>query len=630
VADVFCPTCALRRALVVQNAKLADTLLPKESKQVSSFGWLSRFKTVNRLRKGRQKGLDSTPDTGGESSRVTTAAPEPGDVIEDYEILEKMGGNMGLVFKARHRLLDNIVALKFFPTDYITDPGRLARFQRELRAMGQLKHPNLVTAADARIVGCWHLVAMELIEGMDLQRLVQVQGPLQVAPACEMARQAALGLQYAHEHGLIHRDIKPSNLMLTTGGTIKVIDLGLALSKEENSTQLTQAGSMLGTMSYCAPEQVRDASQVDIRADIYALGCTLYHLLSGKPPYSQRKTFPEVLKAHLHEPFPCLTAARPDAPEELEAVLERMIAKEPDARFSTPQEVAEALEPFTRGVDLKKLVPTRIDQSPPVRPAGGRTPPGRRTATTTEPRSKTPWPAIAAVLAVLLAIAVAWGVFTAMHRQARNPAVPVRDRAVVVAIDTPADHGVYDEKNKGKGVTNGEEIKNALKDLRVTTRTVSVSINWINMQWQGEISVIREQPDAVLIHRSSPFHPLAAEMDLEYPPFSDLVESNKWQITYKLCDVVLASFLANIASQSPHTRFLVYSRGTDPNWTNENYRVQWVRDVEERFPSLKDRISTLWIRNATNGDPASFRNPETAEEIRNWIRTNVILRLKKK
>ena|SRR5437867_2509563 len=167
VADVFCPGCALRCALAAQNAVMAETLLPKESRQPSSFGWLSRFKTVNRLRRVGRKALDSTPDPEGNSSRVSTSAPEPGDVIEDYEILEKIGGNMGLVFKARHRLLDNIVAIKFFPADSITDPGRLARFQRELRAMGQLKHPNLVTAADARIVGCWHLVAMELIEGMD-------------------------------------------------------------------------------------------------------------------------------------------------------------------------------------------------------------------------------------------------------------------------------------------------------------------------------------------------------------------------------------------------------------------------------------------------------------------------------
>jgi len=170
--------------------------------------------------------------------------------------------------------------------------------------MGQLEHPNLVTAADARRVEEWHWVAMELIDGVDLQQVVRAQGALPVAAACEAARQAALGLQYAHEHGLIHRDIKPSNLMLTRAGTIKVIDMGLALMREDSTAPLTQAGIVMGTTSYCAPEQFRDASHVDIRADIYGLGCTLYHLLTGQAPYSPRRTFAEIMQAHLHEPSP--------------------------------------------------------------------------------------------------------------------------------------------------------------------------------------------------------------------------------------------------------------------------------------------------------------------------------------
>jgi len=150
---------------------------------------------------------------------MTRVAPTPGDVIEDYEILEEIGGNMGWVFKARHRLLDKVVALKLLPADLMADPARLTRFQREMWIMGQLQHPNLVTGTDARSVGEWHLVAMELIDGVDLQQLVRTKGPLPIAAACEIARQAALGLQHAHEHGLIHRDIKPSNLMLTRSGS---------------------------------------------------------------------------------------------------------------------------------------------------------------------------------------------------------------------------------------------------------------------------------------------------------------------------------------------------------------------------------------------------------------------------
>jgi serine/threonine protein kinase len=605
VTDVFCPACALRRALVVKNVEVAENLLPRESNAVSSFGWIGRFKTVNRLLRGRQKGLASSADVAGQFPRLTTAAPEPGDVIEDYEILDKIGGNMGLVFKARHRLLDNIVALKFFPADYITDPARLARFERELRAMGQLKHPNLVTAADARVVGCWHLVAMELIEGMDLQRLVQLQGPLPVAPACEMARQAALGLQYAHEHGLIHRDIKPSNLMLTAGGTIKVIDMGLALSKGE--TQLTQAGSMLGTMSYCAPEQVRDASQVDIRADIYALGCTLYHLLAGKPPYAQRKTFPEVLKAHLHEPFPSLTAARPDAPEALEAVLARMTAKEPDARFSTPQEVAEALEPFARGADLKPLAPARIDQGPPVRPAAGRTPPtpvGRRGATVSEPLQKR-WPLVAALLVLLLVIGGVAFLVTSLAKH--DP--------VVVLMDTTAPRGVYDADNRAIGASNAKELVEALRpDLPVhSLNPVSISAGWA-----GEMSVITLRPDLVIIHRSSFFHSYNAVFDLgSSNVFKRSADDPKWVFLYNnIGDDKLLSVLNTIATEVPQTKFLIYSRGTDTNWLSDDFRLEWVKKAEARFPKLKGRITTIVIPNGYDG---SFRDPYT----RTLLRSNV-------
>ena len=435
--------------------------------------------------------------------------------------------------------------------------------------------------------------------------------------------------------------------MLTIGGTIKVIDMGLALSSEENTTQLTQAGSMLGTMSYCAPEQVRDASQVDIRADIYALGCTLYHLLAGKSPYSQRKTFPEILKAHLQEPFPSVTAARPDAPPELEAVLARMTTKDPDARLSTPGEVAEALEPFARGAELKRFVSAGIDQSLTVRATTGKVLPtaARRTVTALEPKTKAPWPAIAAVLALLLVIAIAWGVSLAVNRQPANRQtrdsgvpteadVPTRDRSVIVVVDTSADRGVYDEERKGKGVTNGEEIKNLLGGLpAVITRNEPISINWIDMESRGEARIIRNQPDAVLIHRSALFHPFAAEMGLDYPPFSaseDAVATNNWSVGYRLCDVALASFLANIGSQCLHTKFLVYSRGTDVNWTNQNYRVQWVKNIEEKFPWLKDRISTMWIREGKHGSKPSFQNPETVEDIRNWVRTNAMVRLKAK
>jgi len=428
---------------------------------VSSEGEMALLARSGNGEKGKDKQivLDSGRKRAGECGPMTQVAPVAGDIIEDYEILEKIGGNMGLVFKARHRLLDKIVALKLFPVDWIADPGRLARFQREMRVMGQLAHPNLVTAADARSVDCWHLVAMEWIDGLDLQQLVRSEGAIPIAEACEAARQAALALQHAHEHGLIHRDIKPSNVMLTRGGTIKVIDMGLALTREDASVQLTHTGLVLGTMTYCAPEQFRDASTVDIRADIYSLGCTLYHLIAGKSPYCERKTFAGIVQAHLNEPFPSLGEAMADAPANLESVIARMTAKEPAARFSTPRAVAEALEPFARGANLERLL-RKASQSASRRP-------NAKPPVTSEPsrpaagveRRPSGFVAWTAVLVVLLAIG---GVaFVLMNRVEADP--------VVVLMDTTAPGGVYDEENR---LREGRMRRNLIRCCGIFCRTV--------------------------------------------------------------------------------------------------------------------------------------------------------------
>lgn len=522
---------------------------------------------------------------------------------------------MGLVFKARHRLLDKVVALKLLPAEWIADPARLARFQRELRVMGQLEHPNLVTAADARIVGRWHLVTMELIDGMDLQRLVEIRGPLPVAVACEVARQAALGLQHAHQHGLIHRDIKPSNLMLTRAGTIKVIDMGLALTKEEPTALLTHPGLVLGTMSYCAPEQFRDPARVDIRADIYSLGCTLYHLLAGNPPFGQKTTFAEVVHAHLNEPFPNLTKARPDAPASLESVLARMIAKDPAARFATPAAAAEALAPFARGANLKHFLAAPAETSaiavtavPAPAPAGEvavvRKP--RRPGTSAELRRKSRRKRVAAVVIVL---------FLAITAAALLATKPWAGDPVVVLMDTTAAKGVYDEENRVPGGSNAEELKKVLHGLVPPNSLVTEPIS---SKWKGEAYIVGSRPRLVVIHRSSFFHPLNEHFKL---PTTD----EKWKLLYDVADEKLVAFIGYVGTFEPRTKFLVYSRGTDTNWLSSTYRKQWTKDIEDRFPPLRDRIDTMVIPRGYSG---TFRDPETAEEMRNRVKR--ILRLPEK
>jgi len=282
-----------------------------------------------------------------------------GGRVGQYDVLEKLGkGGMGAVYKARHVELGKIVALKVLPTKDL-DEVRVERFKNEVRAIGRLDHPHIVAAHDAGQADGVHFLVMELVDGKDMGRIVDQHGRLTVPDACEAIRQAAIGLQHAFERGLVHRDIKPSNLMLTRAGRVQVLDLGLARSFHDQAAErLTADGMVLGTADYLAPEQWEQSHTADIRADIYSLGCTLYHLLAGTPPFAGRKygSLLQKLRGHVDTPHPPITGVRDDVPRGLAAVLDRMLAKDPADRFATPAEVAEALSPFAAGVDLARLV----------------------------------------------------------------------------------------------------------------------------------------------------------------------------------------------------------------------------------------------------------------------------------
>jgi serine/threonine protein kinase len=281
--------------------------------------------------------------------------------LRDYQLLEQLGqGGMGAVYRAVHVHLDRTVAVKVLPPERTRDPQSIARFRREMRAVGKLQHPNIVAAHDAGEADGTHFLVMELVEGIDASRLVRAAGPLPIADAAEIIRQAAAGLQHASAHGLVHRDIKPSNLMVTKAGQVKLLDLGLALLEgpQPAGEELTQASQMMGTADYVAPEQTGDSHGVDIRADIYSLGCTLYKLLTGEAPFSGPKYTTPIQKmmAHVGTPAPDLRAKRPDAPAGLAAIIAKMLAKQPADRYATPAEVAAALVPFCSAADLAALV----------------------------------------------------------------------------------------------------------------------------------------------------------------------------------------------------------------------------------------------------------------------------------
>jgi CHAT domain-containing protein/tetratricopeptide (TPR) repeat protein/tRNA A-37 threonylcarbamoyl transferase component Bud32 len=286
-----------------------------------------------------------------------------GDRLGPYEILAKLGnGSMGVVYKARHRELGKVVALKMLKREQ-ADEVAIARFKNEIRAVGRLEHPNIVVAHDAGEFQGIHYLVMQYVDGMDLARLVDRCGRLSIQDACEVIRQAAIGLHHAYERELVHRDIKPSNLILAADGQVRLLDLGLARSFGETPTDtLTAAGMLLGTADYLAPEQWDHPHAADVRADIYSLGCTLYHLLAGKAPFDD-PTYRSVLskmRAHVKVPPP-IKQQCPMIPARLSETLSRMLAKNPMDRFATPAEAASALEAFTTGCDLPGLLKTAED-----------------------------------------------------------------------------------------------------------------------------------------------------------------------------------------------------------------------------------------------------------------------------
>jgi serine/threonine protein kinase/WD40 repeat protein len=270
-----------------------------------------------------------------------------------YEILRELGrGGMGVVYLAHNKLMDRLEVLKVVNKALLDHAGAVERFLREIRAAAKLSHANVVAAYHALQVGDLLAFAMEYVEGEDLASLVKSQGPLPVPHACFYVQQAALGLQHAFEKKMVHRDIKPQNLILAREGKkhlVKVLDFGLAkvMREKTDDTGLTGEGKMLGTPDYIAPEQTLDAAKADIRADIYSLGCTLYFLLSGRPPFSA-SSLGAILLAHQMQEAKPLNLVRPEVPEELAAVVRKMMAKSPAQRYQTPQEVVQALSPFVK------------------------------------------------------------------------------------------------------------------------------------------------------------------------------------------------------------------------------------------------------------------------------------------
>jgi serine/threonine protein kinase len=315
-------------------------------------------------------------------------------VLGNYRILDLLGeGGVSEVFKARDTRGNRLVALKVLRQHLLSESGVIRQFQREMEAVARLNHPNIIKTLDTGQVGGTHYFAMEFVEGTDLGKVVQFSGPLSLGEACDCIRQVTQGLQHAHQLGLVHRDIKPANLFLilppghpqaTAGSTwkrpqdpvIKILDWGLARlagsTPDTDATACSEEGMLIGTADYIAPEQARDARVVDIRADIYSLGCTFYYLLTGQPPFPGTSLMQKLLQHQQSEPTP-LQTLRPDVPDELAAIIQKMMAKAPEARYQIPLAV---------GVPLRKFCEVNAVANgcgTPLRPEGGSGPVRRPT-----------------------------------------------------------------------------------------------------------------------------------------------------------------------------------------------------------------------------------------------------------
>lgn len=275
--------------------------------------------------------------------------------VGNYDLLDRLGaGGMGTVYKARHRRMKRIVALKLLSPNLSGNPVFVKRFQREVETIASLGHPNIVMAYDADEAEAGHFLIMEFVSGRDLAAHVEREGPLDVPRAVDYLLQTARGLAYAHAQEIVHRDIKPHNLLLSDEGAIKITDLGLArlshgAAGAATGGEVTLAGGVIGTADYMPPEQALDSTTIDHRADIYSLGCTLHFLLTGRPPYAG-STIMAILLQHRDGVIPRLSAARPEAPPRLDALFQRLLAKQPEQRIQSMAEVAAELQAIARAL----------------------------------------------------------------------------------------------------------------------------------------------------------------------------------------------------------------------------------------------------------------------------------------
>ncbi|HEU4941702.1 MAG TPA: protein kinase [Gaiellaceae bacterium] len=365
-----------------------------------------------------------------------------GEVIAGrYELLELIGkGGMSSVWKAHDRLLDRQIAIKVLHPQYTEDEEYVERFRREARSVAQLSHPNIVTVIDRGEDAGRQFIVFEYVEGENLKELLGRTGPMPVRDALVLALQMARALSFAHGRGLIHRDVKPQNVLLNADGQAKMTDFGIA--REVDVQGVTITGTVLGTSEYIAPEQAR-GQQVDAQTDVYSLGVVLYELLTGAVPYDG-ENFVTVALKHVNEPAPNVLERRPDVPPRVATAVERAMAKSPDDRFDSMEELCHELEACLAELDPSSEEATMIARRPIV-PAGKQGRPRRR-----KRRLGILWPVVAVLAVLIVAALAALGALTLRDDDDGSPQAatgqPIKLTGIGAYDPPPGDNTEHDDE----------------------------------------------------------------------------------------------------------------------------------------------------------------------------------------
>jgi len=492
----------------------------------------------------------------------------------EYELLEKLGlGGMGIVYKARQRKLDRVVALKMIRSQRFDGEYEIQRFHSETEAVARLDHPHIVPLYEVGEHRGRHFFSMLLVESGSLMthmpRLRKVQ-----RKSAQIMATVARAIHYAHQHGILHRDLKPANILLDAEDQPYVTDFGLA-KKADDESSLTQTGAVLGTPSYMSPEQAAGKlGKSSPAADVYSLGAILYELLTGQPPFAAETALATLRQLQEEAPRRPGLVDR-NINQDLEAICLKCLEKDPQRRYATAEALALDLERFLR------------DEPIDARPVG------HFEVLVKWARREPLLAGVITAAALLLLTATIVSMSMAIKLHGLLPPPP-NNPSVVVLMDARARRAVYDDDIFAKEGTNADVISEQLRGLRLNLMKEALSFDWNRTD-----AIIAMHPELVIIHKSAIFHATNAMNNgaflFKYPEPPDNVRTPEWQRLYDSADERVIEFIVSVGRSCPRTKFIVYSRGTDGVWPNADYRDTWVNNVVRRCPTLQNRIKAMLI-----------------------------------